>query len=74
MNVSQLLAIWGCFFRAGDTVKIQVDVATRPSTMANHEFIVYGFTIEVDKLTLSPLRDSNGPVTNGQIITLTRVE
>ena len=81
MNASQLLAVWGAFSAhggtyniSGDSVKMQVHVATRPTTMEDHEFIVYGFSIKEDKLNLSPSRDSNSPVTNPTIITLTRVE
>jgi hypothetical protein len=81
VTVSQLLAVWGKFFAhggtytiSGDTVRIQVDISSGPRVMNNHEFIVYKFRIEGDKLTMTPLEDANGPVTKPQIITLTRVE
>jgi hypothetical protein len=81
VTVPQLLAVWGAFYAhggtysiSGDTVKIQVDVASGPRTMENHEFIVYRFKIEGDELTLTPLRDVNGPTANPGITTLTRVE
>lgn len=81
VTVPQLLAVWGAFFAhggtyavSGDTVRIQVDIATGPRVMDNHEFILYRFRIEGDKLTLTPLQDSNGPTTNPTIVTLTRVE
>ena len=42
--------------------------------MENYEFIVYSFKIEGEQLTLTPLRDSNGPVANPTTIILTRVK
>ena len=42
--------------------------------MTRKEMIVFSYRVDGDKLTLVPLRDSNGPMVNPATTTLKRIE
>ena len=80
-SAADLVAAWGGFSGycgtysiSGDAVSLKAVVSMQPRPMTRGEAIVYSFKVEGNKLTLVPLRDANGPIVNGTIITLTRVE
>ncbi len=81
LTVAQLLAAWGPFAAhsgtyeiSGDSVTLRPVVAKNAGIMTRHEFIVFSFKLEGGKLSLTPLRDSNGPLAGAPTTTLTRIE
>jgi len=77
----QLAAVWSSFVAyggtysiAGDSLTVYALISKTPRPMTRHEMIVFSFKIEGDKLTLIPIRDSNGPIANPGTTTLKRIE
>ena len=69
-----LMAYCGTYSISGETVSLRAAVSKNPRPMTRGEAIVYSFRIEGNQLTLVPVRDANGPITNGGTTTLTRIE
>lgn len=77
----QLAAAWasfaaygGTYSLSGDTLTVQAHISKSPRPMTRKEMIVFSYKLDGDKLTLVPIRDSNGPMTNPATTTLKRIE
>jgi Lipocalin-like domain len=80
-TAAELLATWGPFNAAsgayeisGDNLTVRPVVAKNPQVMAPGAVLVYSFKLEGHTLTITDVRNANGPVANPATITYTRIE
>jgi len=80
-TAAELLAVWGpvvvssgTYEISGSTVTLRPIVAKNPEVMAPGAIGVYSFKVEGDKLSMTEVRNVNGPITNPPTMTYTRVE
>ena len=80
-TAAELLAVWGPVVAAsgaydisGNTVNLRATVAKNPQFMGPSAIGVYSFKLEGNKLSMTEVRNSNGPITNPATMTYTRVE
>jgi Lipocalin-like domain len=80
-TAAELLAVYGPFTAnsgtyeiSGGNLTIKSVVAKNPAGMAPGAFDEYSFKLQGNTLTLTSVRDANGPSANPTTITLTRVE
>ena len=80
-TADQLRAVWGPFAAnagtftvSGNTIRSTRMVAKNPGVMAAGNFQGDTFTLKGDTLTLTNVRNSNGPVLNPGTVRLTRVQ
>jgi hypothetical protein len=80
-TAAELLATWGPFNVASGTYEVSGSnltvhplVAKNPQVMAPGALLVYSFKVAGNLLTITDVRNANGPVANPATITYTRVE
>jgi hypothetical protein len=80
-TADQLRAVWGPFAAnagtftvSGNTIRYTRMVAKNPGVMAQGNFEENTFTLKGDTLTLTSVRNDNGPTQNPPTIRLTRVK
>jgi len=80
-TAAELLAVWGpvivssgTYEISGNTLTFQPIVAKNPEVMAPGAIGVYSFKLEGKQLTMTEVRNVNGPITNPPTMTYTRVE
>ncbi len=78
---AELLATWGPFNAASGTYEVsggnlicRPAVAKNPQVMAAGNELIYSFKLEGNTLTITEVRNSNGPFANPATITYTRIE
>ena len=80
-TAAELLAAWGPLTAASGTYEVSGDkltcrplVAKNPQVMAPGAADIYTYKLEGNKLTVTDVQNTNGPVANPVTITYTRVE
>ena len=81
-TADELRAVWGPFVGEAGTYELSGDhlitmrpiVAKNPASMSNGVFSVYSYKVEGDSMTVTTLRNQNGPITSAVTIKLARVE
>lgn len=71
---SSLSAYGGTYTLSDSTLTVHAEISKSPRPMTRKESIVFSYRIDGDKLTLIPIRDSNGPIANPTTTTLKRIE
>ncbi len=81
VSFRQLAAAWtsfaaygGTYSISGDTLTVQAHISKSPRPMTRKEMTVFSYRVDGDRLTLVPMRDSNGPMVNPATTTLKRIE
>ena len=80
-NADELRAVWGPFVAEAGTFELSDDlltlrptVAKNPAAMAGGAFTVMSYRLDGNVLTVTQVRNQNGPSPNPSTIKLTRVE
>ena len=80
-NADELRAVWGPFVAeagtfelSGDLLTLRPTVAKNPAAMAGGAFTVMSYRLDGNVLTVTQVRNQNGPSPNPSTIKLTRVE
>jgi Lipocalin-like domain len=80
-TAAELLAAWGPLTAAsgtyeivGDMLNLRPMIAKNPQVMAPGVIDAFTFKVEGNTLTMTAIRNANGPVANGTIFTYTRIE
>jgi hypothetical protein len=80
-TAEELREVWGPFVAEGGTyeftdnlVTMHPIVAKNPAAMAPDVTLVYSYKLDGDTLTVTAVRDRNGPVSNPFTVKLSRIE